>query len=114
MRSRWGCRSSHGRRGWRGPYRRAESGDVGVVFIAVIAEAVTDPDHQGGTEVAVRRASGFEGGLGLPVFRKEESLEAIGGNVAEASIPIHCANSQIQADYEETIHIAQLHPDFVR
>ena len=76
-------------------------------------EAVTGPDHQGGGEVVVRFAGGFEGGVGLPGLGKGKGFEAVGGNVAEASIPI-CANSQTQADCEEIIHIVRFHPGFAR
>ena len=79
-----------------------------------VVEAVTGPDHQGGGEVVVRFAGGFEGGVGLPGLGKGEGFEAVGGSVAEASIPIYCANSQTQADCEEIIHIVQFHSGLSR
>ena len=65
-------------------------------------------------EVVVCLTGGFKGGADLQVFREGKGLEVVGGGVTEASIPIYCATSQIQADCGETIHIVRLHSGFYR
>lgn len=100
---RRGARRCRGR-----PHRDRGSAVIG------LGHALAVSDHQDGSEVVVRLADGFEDRVGFPAFGEGEGLEAIGEGVAEASIPIYCATSQIQADYGETIHIVRLHSDFSR
>ena len=76
-----------------GSVQGAELGDVGVGLVGLVGvvEAVVGLrhslavlDHEGGAEVVVRLADGFEGGVGLPILGEGEGLEAVGGGVAES------------------------------
>ena len=100
---------------WNTAYLRRDRHHRGRgIAVVGLGHAIVVSDHEGGAEVVVCLAGGFEGGVDLQALREGEGLEAVGGSVAEASIPIHCATSQIQADYGETIHIVRLHPGFAR
>ena len=119
IRSQPGCRASRRQRGQRGPWRRGGAG----------ARRCRDRHHRGrgsavvGLGHAIAVSAARKSWYALPVaskagwlqvFREGECLEAVGGGAAEASIPNHCATSQIQADYEEMIHILRLHSVFYR
>ena len=47
------------------------------------SHALVASNHQGGPEVVVRLAGGFEGGMGLPILGEGEGLEAAGQSVAK-------------------------------
>ena len=73
-----------------GGVQGAESGDVrgdlvGVVEAVIgLGHPLVVSDHEGGAEVVVRTAGGFEGGVGVPILGEGEGLEAVGGGVAES------------------------------
>ena len=57
--------------------------DVGVGLVGVVksvvgpGHALVVSDHEGGAEVVVRTAGGFEGGVGVPILGEGEGLEAV-------------------------------------
>ena len=74
-----------------GGVQGAELGDVRIGFVGIVEAVVGSghafvvSDHEGGAEVVVRLAGGFEGGVGFPTLGEGEGLEAVGGGVASRS-----------------------------